>query len=255
MVIQKEIMDELKKKFSGITVQRIYQKIEDIKKKYRIIDRDIAAYALAFENDIKIEKWLDPSIVDKVQTAIHRVPAEIAVGREKKKSNSSSYTTVKFSEPTLNESILPKQITQEALKMAKVYPIIYVFENSIRYVIQKTMEMNHGSDWWNNTVPRKIREKVSSRIADEDKNKWHGKRGAHEIFYTDIEELGDIISNNWQDFEKYFPDQSWIKTTIAKIGTSRNIIAHNNPLSDDDILAVKVHYRQWHNQIKDIKFE
>jgi hypothetical protein len=115
------------------------------------------------------------------------------------------------------------------------------------------MVKNHGTNWWDNNVGKKIRDKVTIRISNENKNKWHGKRGAHQIFYTDIEDLSDIIAANWEDFKEYFPDQAWVKTMISVIGTSRNVVAHNNPLSDDDIDAVKVNFRQWTKQIKDFK--
>jgi len=137
--------------------------------------------------------------------------------------------------------------------MANVYPIIYVFENSVRMFVQKIMEKNHGKDWWKKAIiTSKIIQKVKIRKKDEDKNRWHGKRGTHEIFYTDIEELMSIMENNWEIFEHHLPKQHIVKAIIEIIGTSRNVIAHSNPLSKDDILALKLNYRRWTKQVKDI---
>src|SRR5437899_12298607 len=113
-------MGELKKKFSSLSIQRLYQIIDETKKKYRIIERDIAAYALAYDNDIRIERWLEPATVAKVQTAIHRSPTPLPAEKKEKKSKSPSLAMIKFaSDFKLNESILPRKITQEALKMAQ----------------------------------------------------------------------------------------------------------------------------------------
>ncbi len=153
----------------------------------------------------------------------------------------------------IDHPILPKQMLNEAQKMADIYPIFYIFENSVRGLIQHVMVSKYDKDWWDKaTIPIKVKQKVEIRINDEDKNRWHGKRGAHPIFYTDIEELTSIIENNWKEFVSLLPQQHWVKTMIEIIGTSRNVVAHNNPLSPDDISALKVHFKQWTNQIKKI---
>ena len=117
------------------------------------------------------------------------------------------------------------------------------------------METNHGSDWWDNKVSGRIKKIVAGRMENENRNKWHEKRGAHPIFYTDIDHLSDIITTNWSDFDKYFPSQHWIKAKIEIIETSRNVVSHNNPLSNDDIASVKLNFKQWTKQIKDFKFD
>jgi len=128
-----------------------------------------------------------------------------------------------------------------------------MFQNSVRKFVQKIMEEKFGKDWWKKAnINSNIFRKVKIRKEDEDKNRWHGKRGTHEIFYTDIEELMSIMENNWEVFEHHLPKQHIIKAIIEIIGTSRNVIAHNNPLSKDDILALKLNYKRWTRQVKDI---
>jgi hypothetical protein len=112
------------------------------------------------------------------------------------------------------------------------------------------MEKKYGSDWWNAKVSNHIKDKAHLRIVKEGKHRWHGKRGAHQINYVDIEDLSDIITSNWHEFAIIIPSQHWIKANIEIIALSRNVLAHNNPLDNNDIESVKVRFREWTNQIK-----
>jgi len=254
----------MKKLMSVLDLSRIgvYKRIENAKQDYSILETDIAAYCLAFKSGIKIDRYgLKPDTLYRVQQSLSSGSGTVVVN-ERKTTGKGKGKAIKSGDAIINIGVMGKidhpvitrQIATEAQKMANVYPIIYVFENSIRKLIQKIMEPKYGPDWWNKAkIVSKVKEKVKIRKKDEDKNRWHGKRGAHEIFYTDIEELTSIMENNWDDFKKYLPKQYWVKTIIEIIGTSRNVVAHNNPLTNDDISALKVHFKQWTKQIKNIK--
>ena len=40
----------------------------------------------------------------------------------------------------------------------------------------------------------------------------------------------------------------WVSNRIEEIELSRNIVAHHNPLSDDDIQRVKIFFKDWTKQ-------
>jgi len=147
------------------------------------------------------------------------------------------------------DPLLPKKFIDDATKMAGVYPVVYIFENSVRNLISTVMKSKHDEKWWETKVGAKINEKVKSRIDNEDKNPWHGRRGAHPIFYTDIDELKSIITANWSDFQDIFPNLQWVTGKIDEIEMSRNVIAHNNPLEDRDIVRLKLNLEDWLKQI------
>lgn len=237
----------------------VYKRVEKAKQDYSVLETDIAAYCLAFKNGIKIDRYgLKSVTLDKVQQALSSSSAKgipnVVTGKVKGRTQKSGSTIINIGVMgKINHPLITTQIASDAQKMANIYPIIYVFENSIRNLIQKVMESKYGSDWWNKAkISSKIKGKVKIRKKDEDRNRWHGKRGAHEIFYTDIDELTSIMETNWNDFKKYLPKQHWVKTMIEIIGTSRNVIAHNNPLKKDDISSLKVHFKQWMKQVKGI---
>lgn len=235
--------------------QVIRQTISNIKRKNAGLTSNAAAQIFADMHKVSVYRYLDDKDKDSLSKYIPKS------SNQNSNTNNSKKGKVKgsFDIALIGEIEAPgisNQLAKDAKKMASVYPIIYVFENSVRELIQKIMESKHGKDWWKKaTISTKIKDKVKIRKKNEKKNKWHGQRGAHEIFYTDIEELTSIIENNWEDFKKYLPKQHWVKTMIEIIGTSRNVIAHNNPLSVDDISALKVHFKQWIKQIKDIEIE
>lgn len=151
----------------------------------------------------------------------------------------------------VTDSLLPHKVVSEAKEMAEVvYPLLYVFENSVRGIIIRVMQSAHGSNWWDTKVSKDIQQEVQKRRVKEDQNPWHGKRGVHPIYYTDLEHLGRIVQNNWADFKAILPTIQWLTQRVDEISHSRNPVAHMNPLSKDDIQRIKVYFRDWEKQIR-----
>lgn len=248
-MINKQIMQLLQQK-TKVTLQRIYQMIEDKKQQYSYsISKETAAYLVAAENDIDISKYLKDNELAKVRE-LKAVIVPAVRPRPTAKEASSKQIVVEIDKGVkIVDPLLPKKFIDEATKMAGVYPVVYIFENSVRNLISNVMNSKHGEKWWDTNVGAKIKEKVKGRIENEDKNRWHGRRGAHPIFYTDIDELKSIITANWSDFEDIFPNLQWATGKIDEIEMSRNIIAHNNPLEDRDILRLKLNLEDWIKQI------
>lgn len=74
MVIKKEVREALQKKIPGITSRRVNQIIKETQDRYRIVDRDIAGYVLAFEKKINLKKHLEPELIKEVQDAMQNGP-------------------------------------------------------------------------------------------------------------------------------------------------------------------------------------
>jgi len=258
LAVPRKLRDELQKKYPELTRRRVNQIIEETQEKYSIIDRDIAAYVLAHKKKIKLKNFLDETKIKEVQEAM-KIPTQISETGSKKNKGSNSQKNssppiINFGNFQVEHPIIPKKLINEAKSMSNVYPIIYVFENSVRNFILKVMEKAHGPKWWDKAVvATAIKKKVLDRKKKEHENRWHDKRGAHQIYYTDIDDLGRIISNNWNDFENHFPSQSWILSRIEIIEQSRNVVSHHNPLSKDDIDSVTINFKQWVKQVKNIK--
>jgi hypothetical protein len=138
--------------------------------------------------------------------------------------------------------------------MLAIYPYLYLFENSVRYFIIERMKEKYGEDWWKQRVGNPIQTKAEERLEKEGRNRWHGKRGQHPIFYVDIDDLRSIIVSNERDFRDKFPGVKrpleWVQQRIEEIEISRNVVAHNNPLAENDITRLKVYFRDWVEQMK-----
>jgi hypothetical protein len=136
---------------------------------------------------------------------------------------------------------------QEAKTMAKkVYPTIYVFEHSARQVIAAVLTDRIGPDWWDRVVPRRIRQAARDRMQGEEKDPWHGRRGATMIDYTQLTELPSIVGTGdaWPHFAPIFIRQSFFEELVNDINVSRRVAAHMNPISGEDVRHLEVAFPQ-----------
>ncbi len=148
---------------------------------------------------------------------------------------------------SLDDFSLPIRVS--AIKMSEVYKAFFCFENSARELVAQRLKDKRGSNWWTAGVPKKIREKVEKRKAEETRNKWHVQRGADEMSYTDFGDLADVIVANWQDFDDLFPDQDWVRTRLGDLEKSRNVIAHNNLLTERETERIRLYLKDWVLQV------
>lgn len=256
--LRKEVCKKL-----GIKPRQLQNRIKKFAVERKIADRDVALLMLAYEQQIDVRKpryKVQKIKLGKfeaelnIQKTAAPVPVLAAVQDKRKGTKLGSKQLVielgkglKVTDP-----LLPNQLVNEAIQMANVYPVVYVLENSVRNLISHVMTARHSDKWWDQKVGWTIKKNVQTRIEKEDKNRWHGKRGAHPIFYTDIEDLKSIIITNWSDFKDIFPNQQWVTVRIDEIGMSRNVVAHNNPLGKRDIQRLKLYLDDWTRQISGV---
>jgi Swt1-like HEPN len=249
--IRKQLLNRL-----GSSPQALSQRAGRLKKRLPMSSED-AIYVIAFEQGIDIGKYLDTETVERVGRYAHRLsnstgPASATKAPPKRKP--VKQVVVKIA--GVDVGALPGMTAthaQEAKRMAeKVYPLLYTFENSARDVISRVLKAAFGSDWWNQVVSKSIRDKVSSRIADEDKEPWHSKRGAHPIYYTDLKDLAMIVSGSkaWPYFKNLFPSSTWFEGVVDDLNVSRRVVSHMNPLPADDIKHVESGFTKWAKQLR-----
>lgn len=237
----------------GIRRSRIYAKANILATQAQTRTED-GIYLLAVQSGINLNEYLPSEKVGQIrhlffQLKPHPQPSQIAKPASKKTATKAVSVTVGRTF-TLTDPLLGVKLLAEAKEMAEeVYPILFVFENSVREMIIRVMQNAHGADWWDTKAPREIREEVQKRKAKEDQNPWHGKRGVHSIYYTDLEHLGRIVQNNWVDFKPILPTPQWLTQRVEEIGHSRNPVAHMNPLGIDDKQRIKVYFGDWQRLI------
>lgn len=137
------------------------------------------------------------------------------------------------------------QIQDGAEKMSRLYVAFFCFENSVRELVSHTLRDAYGDSWWDTHVPPNIKSKVDNRKADEARNRWHQPRSRDNINYADFGDMPGIILRNWQDFADTFDSQEWVKSRFGDMEKSRNVIAHNNVLEDQEIDRIELYLRDW----------
>jgi hypothetical protein len=138
-----------------------------------------------------------------------------------------------------------------SIQSLQAYQLLFVLENSIRSFIVRVLSKRFGHDWWSNILKTKsttvIGQKVLGRKKNEAANWYHGHRGAHEIYYADYEDLLQIMRSFDSVFSVYFRKGSAknLPSKLAELIPTRNVVAHNNPVTKADLLRLQVHASDW----------
>jgi hypothetical protein len=258
MATNRDVKAALLKKL-GVTPQRLSQRVKQVKRLYGPMSTEDGTYVLAHQEGIDLIKHLDRDTVDRVRgllpaPAVATGAAKPTPARTKRARATASSNAVRIA-PSLElvDAGLTKAVNDDAVRMASIYPKLYIFENSIRNVIVRVLQAKHGNAWWSKSAPTGVQSKVASRKAKEATTPWHGKRGTHEIFYADFGDLRDIITKNWKDFEPIFLKQTWITQRLDELEPPRNIVAHNNPLSKNEENRVDLYFNDWVALLNDRK--
>ena len=240
--------------------QALSQRVKRIKKKSPMTTEE-ATYVIAHNEGIHIDKYLDRDMVASIRRIVQQIasqtsPSSVPKGKPRKKADVGVEQRVieiakefKFTDPILQD----KKI-YEAREMAAIYPLLYIFENSIREVIDKVMTSKYGKSWWNSKAPRGLKETVKGRMDDEKKHSWHQRRGARPIDYLDLNQLPALIRKIEKDVvPNLIPSYEWLNQRIDEVYKSRCVICHMNPLDKDNIDSVKLRFKQWQKQVRNKK--
>lgn len=244
-----KVLAEIKRNL-GIGRTRIYQRAKVLATQAQV-KTEMGVYLLAATSGINLVGRLPQEKLDKVRDLLFQMGQKESIHTRTRTRQpiQKSITITVGKTLVVKDPILPEKVIGEAKLMAEeVYPVLYVLENSIRELILRVMR-KHGDNWWNSKVPRPIRDEVAKRIADETQNPWHGKRGAHPIFYTDLLHLVRIVQNNWTDFQTIIPSIQWLSQRLEDLSRSRNPAMHMNPLGKRDIDRVKLYFQDWESLI------
>lgn len=257
MSLNKNLITEISKKMGNVSNRRVYQKIKEIEEE-QLLSKEEAACFLAHSYKIPLKKYFDQDTIKSVRDIIQQGKIQpVKITTMKNIEIKETLFKVDFDKifRDIKEPILPQTIIKEAREMANYYPLFYIFENSIRNFIMLVMKNKYGEDWWNKKINNnkhfnKICQEVENRKKAENENRFHSKRGAHEIFYTDIDDLNKIIDIFFPDFKPILNQpKSFYDHMLRTINLSRRIIAHNNPLNKRDFDRIKHAFADWCDQL------
>ncbi len=126
-------------------------------------------------------------------------------------------------------------VWNNAINMSSVYQAIFCIENTLRNFIVERMSERHGLNWWEEKVSSNIKKSVEKLKKEELKNKFFSSRSDSEIGYTMLANLGQVIIDNWDDFNDIIPSQAWLKSRMDDLEMARNIVMHTGVLPQIEI--------------------
>lgn len=152
-------------------------------------------------------------------------------------------------ERLLKEVLAPFGVTRrnEALEMARVYALLYCFENEVRSLIRETLEEKDGPIWWDK-LPAKIRSHAESRQVAALKDSWLEGQKRDPLGFVDFGMLASIIVEKWEHFT-IIPSQHWLKQRMDELEKARNFIAHNRMLLPSEFQRVYMYIADWNRVI------
>lgn len=153
-------------------------------------------------------------------------------------------------EALLKESLAPFSVHRRnnALEMARLYAVLFCFENEIRDFIRDALEEKEGHDWIDK-LPQKIREHAESRRDTALKDSWLEGEKSDLLGFVDFGQLAQIIVAKWEHFKDILPTQHWIKQRMDELEKSRNFIAHNRMLLPSEFQRMYMYITDWNRVI------
>lgn len=137
----------------------------------------------------------------------------------------------------------------EALRMARLYALVYCFENSVRELIVRRLRERYGEDWWSARVPKKVCDFAALRQKDAEENSWLEGHTKDSISFVQFGHLCDIIVANWEDFSDLITSQHWLKQRLDELERARNFIAHNRYLLPAEFQRIEMYVNDWNRMV------
>lgn len=153
-------------------------------------------------------------------------------------------------ESLLQEALAPFGVVarNNALEMARLYAVLFCFENEIRDFIREALEEKEGLDW-QDKLPQKIKEHAEGRRDTALKDSWLEGEKSDLLGFVDFGQLAQIIVAKWDLFKNVVPTQHWLKQRMEEIEKARNFIAHNRVLLPSEYQRLYMYIADWNRVI------
>ena len=119
---------------------------------------------------------------------------------------------------------------------------LYAIENIFRVVVHTVLSAQLGRGWWDLAVNPTIRSLAERRRQNYAQKPWYSSPGPHDIYYTLLAELNEIIRANSDLFRPVVPDvDQWI-VGLESLRLPRNVVGHMNYPGRNDQKRIDVFY-------------
>jgi len=152
----------------------------------------------------------------------------------------------------VQEALAPFGISRrnQALEMARLYAVLFAFENEVRSLIRDSLEEKAGADWWkSDKVPKTVRDVAEGRMAQAKKDSWLEGAKDDVLEFVDFGNLAAIIVQNWDNFKDVIPGQSWLTQRMSELEKARNFVAHNRMLLPTEFDRIYMYISDWNKVV------
>lgn len=241
--VRREIFAKLK-----ISAQALSQRAKRIKNKYGPMTTEEAVYVIAHAEGIDLSKHLPLQVLDRIRSLVPREIASSIIKTQnqiKKRRIVKKVGKIETIEKIQSYPLVSKSTIQNAISIGKeAFPQMFVIENSIRVLIKNILS-KVKSDWWTALVSITIKNNVQRTIKREEKYPYREKRGNEPLLYCNFTDLKEIVLENKDHLRGVIYDFNWFEAKMNEIYMARNNLAHNIPLSKEDISRIALFYRDW----------
>jgi hypothetical protein len=153
-------------------------------------------------------------------------------------------------ENLMKEALAPFGIARRnnGLEMARLFAVLFCFENEIRDFIREALAEKEGPDWVDK-LPPKIKEHADSRRDTALKDSWLEGEKSDLLGFVDFGQLAQIIVAKWDFFKDVIPTQHWLKQRMDELEKCRNFIAHNRMLLPSEFQRTYMYISDWNRVI------
>lgn len=152
-------------------------------------------------------------------------------------------------EKLLAQALSPFNVSlrNQALEMARLYAVLFCFENSVRDFIRDTLSEKDGLDWLEH-LPPKIKSHAENRREAAIHDSWLEGEKTDLLGFVDFGHLAQIIINKW-DYFPILPSQHWLKQRMDEMEKVRNFIAHNRMLLPSEFQRLYMYINDWNRVV------
>jgi hypothetical protein len=153
-------------------------------------------------------------------------------------------------EKLLTEALAPFGVSRRnaAIEMARLYAILYCFENEIRAFIRERLQEREGIDWIEK-LPTGIKTFATTRRDTALQDSWLEGEKTDLLGFVDFGQLALIIVAKWEHFKDIVPSQHWLKQRMDELEKARNFIAHNRMLLPSEFQRMYMYIADWNRVI------
>lgn len=132
----------------------------------------------------------------------------------------------------------------EAASMSLHYELFYCLERSIRKLVTETLTAQHGATWWDVCVPQLVRENAEKNMQREI-DSGVTPRSDNSLDFTTFGELGEIVRQNWKNFDAMFASEKAFNKIMTSLNQLRGPIAHCCSLAPDEVVRLRLTVSDW----------